>query len=111
MNKYYYLDGSVLGYYDEYRTLHRLDGPAVEYKNGAKSWYQNGKLHRLGGPSIEYISGSKSWYQNGLRHRIDGPAIEFYDGEKIWYINDKRLTKEEFEKHILIMQLSGLLDG
>ena len=25
---------------------HRIDGPAVEYTNGDKKWYINGKLHR-----------------------------------------------------------------
>lgn len=26
--------------------LHRIDGPAVEQSNGARSWWRNGKLHR-----------------------------------------------------------------
>ncbi|NVM34069.1 MAG: hypothetical protein HWN81_00640 [Candidatus Lokiarchaeota archaeon] len=42
-DKYCYLDGSVLGYYDWDKKLHRLDGPAIEYVSGSKRWYINGK--------------------------------------------------------------------
>jgi len=44
--------------------LHREDGPAVEYSDGRKYWYQHGKLHRLDGPAAEYISGIKNYYLN-----------------------------------------------
>ena len=71
---------------------HRVDGPAIEFPDGDKRWYQNGKLHRKDGPAIELPDGSKEWYQNGKRHRIDGPAIEFPDGTKYWYVNGKNKT-------------------
>jgi hypothetical protein len=35
-DKFYYSDR-------EMKILHREDGPAIEYANGAKSWYLNGK--------------------------------------------------------------------
>ena len=38
---------------------HREDGPAVEYADGSKEWYLNGKLHREDGPACEYADGSK----------------------------------------------------
>jgi hypothetical protein len=75
---------------------HRLNGPAREWANGSKAWYQNGKYHRTDGPAVEYTDGRKSWYQNGKRHRTDGPAIEWADGEKYYYINGECLTEEEF---------------
>ena len=62
-------------------------------------WYKDAKckiLHRENGPAIEYVDGAKSWYQNGQHHRIDGPAIEHADGFKEWWVNDKRLTRAEF---------------
>ena len=34
-----------------------------------------GKLHRLDGPAVIYKNGSKAWYQYGKRHRKDGPAV------------------------------------
>lgn len=42
--------------------LHREDGPAVEYPNGAKMWYQWGKLHRVDGPAEEWIATSSLDY-------------------------------------------------
>jgi hypothetical protein len=58
--KYYYKDKAKT-------ILHRLDGPAVEYPNGYKVWYVNGKRHRLDGPASEWANdnGDKTWYVNG----------------------------------------------
>jgi hypothetical protein len=67
---------------------HRLDGPAIEWLNGGKAWYVNGKLHRLDGPAYE-AWGDKAWYVNGKKHRLDGPAIESAEGSKAWYVDDK----------------------
>src|SRR4051812_48062536 len=50
---------------NEKDQLHRIDGPAIEYKNGSKEWHVNGELHRLDGPAVESITGYKSWYVNG----------------------------------------------
>ena len=80
--------------------LHRLDGPAIEFANGTKSWCQNGKLHRLDGPAVEYVNGTKYWYQNGKLHRLDGPAVEFADGANEWYIEGVKFTEAQFEKKI-----------
>jgi hypothetical protein len=68
--------------------LHREDGPAVEWVNGDKSWYINGK----------WANGDKEWFINGKLHREDGPAVELANGNKYWYINDKRMTEEEFNR-------------
>ena len=47
-------------------------------KDGTRSYYNNaGELHRDEGPAIEYADGDKFWYQNGNLHRTDGPAIEW----------------------------------
>ena len=59
----------------------------VEYTDGSKEWYQNGKLHRTDGPAIEWASGNKYWYVNDKLHRTDGPAVEWTSGEKFWYID------------------------
>ena len=69
--------------------LHREDGPAVEYVDGDKVWYLNGKLHREDGPAIEWANGSREWWLNGKRHREDGPAVEYADGTKYWYLKGK----------------------
>ena len=62
-------------------------------------WYKDAKckvLHRENGPAIEWANGSKSWWQNGQRHRTDGPAVVYANGSKAWYINNKEMTEDEF---------------
>ncbi len=77
--------------------LHRVNGPAIEYVDGDKSWYLNGERHRIDGPAVEWADGTKEWWLNGKRHRTDGPAIERPNDFKSWYLNGKSLTEEEFK--------------
>lgn len=79
------LDHSV----DEYGTLH--------YYNAL------GQRHRVHGPAVEYPDGIRAWWQNGQRHRVDGPAIEFPDGRCAWYINGKVLTRAEWQQAVASM--------
>jgi len=76
---------------------HRVDGPAIEWADGDKEWYQNDKLHREDGPAIERPDGSTEWYVNDKLHREDCPAIERPNGYKAWYLNDEELTAAEFK--------------
>ena len=75
---------------------HRENGPAIEYADGYKAYYINGKRHREDGPAIELSNGNKYFYINGKFHREDGPAVEWANGDKAYYINGKYLTEEEF---------------
>ena len=62
-------------------------------------WYKDAEWcirHRENGPAIEYSNGDRVWYQNGQRHRIDGPAVVYANGSKAWYINDNAMTEAEF---------------
>ena len=77
-------------------VLHRENGPAVEYADGSKIWYQNGQLHRTDGPAIDRANGHKEWWQNHQPHRTDGPAVIFEDGDKYWYIKGVRMSEAEF---------------
>ena len=88
------------------KIFHREDGPAIEYTNGYKEWFIDGKLHREDGPAVEYTNGYKEWYINGKRHREDGPAIDDVNGYKSWYINGKHLTEEEFNAHMNPVELT-----
>ena len=89
-------------------TLHREDGPAIEYLNGDKAWYIKGKRHRENKPAIEFCNSYKSWWQNGKRHREDGPAVERIDGSKAWFLNDKKYTEEEYREYQLTKALAGI---
>lgn len=97
-DKFYYSDGSIFDYQHPCKTLHREDGPAIEYADGDKIWYLNGKYHREEGPAVEYPNGDKAWYFNGELHREDGPAIERSDGKRSWYLNGVYYTEEEYNK-------------
>jgi len=90
-----YVYQSKTEWYNLEGQLHREDGPAIEYSNGDKHWYQNDKRHREGGPACEYHKGDTSWYQNGKLHREDGPAFDWEDTKR-WYLNGKKLTEFEF---------------
>ena len=110
-DKYYYKDGTTSSKYDGSKVIHRIDGPAVEYANGDKSWYVDGKLHRIDGPAIEYLNGTKYWYMDGKLHRIDGPAIELADGSIVWwYVDDEEYSERAFNYLIKdIQQLPKVL--
>jgi len=43
--------------------------------------------HRHDGPAVEWFDGTKAWWVDGKRHRLDGPAIEYADGDKFWYVD------------------------
>lgn len=85
----------VNGGHKEWRNskgeLHREDGPAIEYFDGAKEWYRNGELHREDGPAAEYPDGERLWFRNGKRHRKDGPAVELANGIKEWWVNGEQV--------------------
>jgi len=74
--------------------FHREDGPAVEYSDGTKYWYVDGKRHREDGPAAEFRGGRKEWYVGGKRHREDGPAIVFANGERQWFVEGRKFTEE-----------------
>ena len=66
--------------------------------NGSKFYYKDKEMkvrHREDGPAIEWCDGTKSWWINGKLHREDGPAIEWCDGNKTWWINGVKLSEEE----------------
>ena len=76
---------------------------------GNKYWLtENGEYHREDGPAIEYTDGSKHYFQNNIRHRLDGPAREYSDWYEcnLWYFNGKIIpvsSQEEFEQYLRIL--------
>lgn len=55
--------------------------------NGTIEYRLNGMLHREDGPAVEWADGHKEWYEYGMLHRLDGPAIEWSSGNRTWFIN------------------------
>lgn len=58
----------------------------VEFSDGDKFWYKEGKLHRDDGPAVEWTNGDEEWYKEGKLHREDGPAGEYQSGVKEWWL-------------------------
>lgn len=65
-------------------TLYR-----VKIHSGEISWRLDGTIHRVQGPAVEFPGVYKAWYLNGKRHRDGGPAIEGASGDQEWWINGK----------------------
>ena len=74
--------------------------PYIKKDNNATFYYKDKAYiirHREDGPAVEYSNGTKYWYLNGKLHRVDGPAIEFFDGTKVWHLNGKEYSEKEYE--------------
>ncbi len=71
------------------------------YLDGVFKWFNlNGQYHHLDGPACEYSNGTKIWYQNGQLHRLDGPACEYSNGNKSWYIEGKHYAEDDFNAQV-----------
>ena len=69
----------------------------IEWCDGDKFWWLNGKWHRTDGPAREWTNGNKEWFLNGKLHRTDGPAIEYASGRKEWFLNGIQANPLFFE--------------
>lgn len=77
-----------------------------------KAWYKDDKLHREDGPAVEWSDGATQWYLNGELHRLDGPALDGGPVESFgtpeWYYHGKFIpahSQEEFERLLKLMLL------
>ena len=73
--------------FNNFDLLHRLDEPAVIFKDGTRSWWTNGKRNRENGPAVVYPDGSYMWYLNDELHRVDGPAYKAFNGTIGYYFH------------------------
>jgi hypothetical protein len=48
-------------------VTHREDGPALIYDDGS-IWYLNGQRHRINGPAVQQKNGEQHWYIKGNRY-------------------------------------------
>lgn len=72
------------------------------YNPGYKRWeWKNdaGQIHREDGPAVEYDDGSKFWFVNGKQHRIGGPAVVLYDGTEEYWIDGIYHTKHAYYRN------------
>ncbi len=71
---------------ESYRVTNPKDGQWVDC---VEEWYLKGPVkgirHRLDGPAVTFKDGSQLWYLDGKSHRTDGPAEIWSDGYEVWY--------------------------
>ena len=72
----------------------------VEVDENDTRWYYNnaGQLHRTDGPAIEYPNGAKFWVQNGMLHRTNGPAVVYTNNELQWWIHGEHMSEARFKQ-------------
>jgi hypothetical protein len=56
---------------------------------------------------VEYANGTKIWYKEGKRHREDGPAVEYADGEKRWWIEGKIYGRLSLNDYVVLDHYQG----
>jgi hypothetical protein len=81
-------------WYDDEGRYHRLDGPAVDWNEGSKEYYQHGKLHRLDGPAVMRTILYSTYYK---------------DDQEEWWISGNRIDCKDNEEFLRIVRLKELL--
>jgi len=80
--------GSIKVWKNKDGQFHRDGGlPAIEFANGNKFYYKNGKNHRDGVdlPAIEFANGDRSYFRNGVLHRSGNkPAVITKTSYEYW---------------------------
>jgi len=61
-------------------------------------WYKPGTniQHREDGPAIEWADGDKFWFLNGKRHREDGPAVVRANRAEGFYLEGNCYSEEQY---------------
>ena len=73
---------------------------------GTRRYYNDaGQLHRKNGPAVEWSDGGREWYQNGQPHRIGGPAIALAHGETRWCLYGVEYSKYSYEQQLATLGL------
>lgn len=65
------------------------------------------EFHREDGPAIEWVNGNKEWYINGKPHREDGPVLEYSNGFKLWFYHGEKIDCKTNEEFLRIIKLRG----
>ena len=55
--------------FKKYKVIENgIEYDVEEYPSGSKYWLFNNKLHRINNPAIEWNDGTKEWYLDGKRY-------------------------------------------
>ena len=81
---------------------HRVE---VDQHGTRRYFNSNNQLHRENGPAIEYADGAQCWCRNNMLHREDGPAVMLASGRMCWYLYGEELTKSRYRKRLIELGL------
>jgi hypothetical protein len=88
-----------------------MSNPVIS-KNGDKKWYNSeGELHRLEGPAWEYKDGYKEWWVNGKLHRLDGPAMEYLNGAEYYWVDGVEFDEQDYLEAVLLYICKQVLES
>ncbi len=77
-------------YYGNNSQRHRLDGPAVKYKNKKyEEWWKDGKKHRNGDEPAIILKDLKEWYVDGKLHRETDKPSHISKDTETWCVKGK----------------------
>ena len=83
----------------ELENIPNKEGMYIDDKNGDKYTFKDNEYHSYNGkPAIEYCDGTKVWYRNGKGHRLYGPAVERCEGLKTWWLFDNEYYESDYNE-------------
>jgi hypothetical protein len=87
------------------KTIHRIHGPAVEWKNGDQEYFQNGKLHCENGPALMFSQILQvSENPNQVLYDFNGLIMTYDEICKIDNFSDLTLTNFSHGCHEIPMK-------
>jgi len=79
----------------------------IKYDDRIETFNDKGELHSFRDkPAMEFDNGLKGWYKEGKLHRLDGPAIES-NWSKIWFYEGKEIECNSIEEFLKIIYLKA----
>ena len=83
-------------------ALAELVSLTIEVDECSTTIYRNhlGQIHRVHGPAIEFVDGTKAWYQNDMLHRTDGPAYASPFGFDEWWLDGEVVREWEWNERV-----------
>ncbi len=64
------------------------------------SFNKNGLKHKVDGPAVKFRNGDELYFKNGLLHNDNGPAIKYKDGHKEYFLMNKKYSKDSYYKQM-----------
>lgn len=75
-------------------------------QHGTRRYFNsNNQLHRENGPAVIYADGAQCWCRNDMLHREDGPAVMFTSGRMCWFLYGEELTESGYSERLIELGL------